>query len=206
MSPEQQLENELTLMMLAQEDDGLDGFDEFGGGLGFHKKIKKGFKRYTKSIKNTIKNPGAAIKRRVKRTVKLAKKVAPYAVAGAAMYFAAPYALLGAKYLGAKAMGLKAMMSGGGALPEGQMGPPAPASSFMSPEVLSYAGGLAKMAMKRQGVNVQSPQAQRAIQQYVDSTAMRAQQGVVPGGTGTELTKYLIPAAAGVAAILMLKG
>ena len=57
MSPEQQLENELTLMMLSQEEGGLGEFD---GGLGFHKKIKKSFKRYKKSIKNTIKNPGRA--------------------------------------------------------------------------------------------------------------------------------------------------
>ena len=198
MTPEQQLENDIMALMIPQDGTELEGYGE----LGF---LKKAFKRYRKSIKNTIKNPVKALKRRVKRTVKLTKKVVPYAVAGAALYYGAPYALMAGKFLAAKASGVKAMVMNAG---EEQMGPPAPASSFMSPEVLSMAGGLARQAMQRQGVKMQSPQAQQAVQRYVDATAMRAQQGVVPGGVGAmgNLTKYLLPAAVGVGTVLMLKG
>lgn len=202
MTPEQQLENEMIMIMMEQDQGGeMNGISN----LGF---FKKSFKRFKRSVRNTVKNPVKAYKKRVKRVVKAAKKAAPYAVAGAALYYGAPYAIMAGKYLGAKAMGVKAMIGAAGAAGAGgeQMGPPAPASSFMSPEVLSMAGGLARQAMRRQGVNVQSPQAQQAVQQYVDATAMRAQQGVVPGGMGDGLTKYLLPAAVGVGTVLMLKG
>jgi len=207
MNADQHLENQLTLFFLEQE--GLLEPDEYENlnGLGFVH--KKSFKRFRKSIKRTIKNPGSAIKRRVKRVARAVKKVAPYAAAGAAIYFGAPYALKAAGFLGAKAKGLGSMIAGvvggGGGMAPGQMGPPAPASSMMSPEVLQMGGQMALKALRRQGIRVQSPQGQQMVQQYVDQTAYRAEQNVTPGGTG--LAKMILPAAAiGVGTVLMLKG
>lgn len=213
MSPEQQLENEL--MAIALERYQLDGYDDYGDyddgvdGLGFtHKRIKKRLKRRLRKVKRTLKNPVKELKKDIKRAVKITKKAAPYVAAAAAIYFGAPYALAAGKFMGAKGAGLAMMAANArGAAPQ-QMGPPEPADSMISPEVLSMAGGLARQALMRQGVRMQSPQAQQAVQRYVDNTAMRAYQGVVPGAASpiAGMTKYLLPAAAVVGAVLMVKG
>jgi len=182
MSPEKQLEATLTTIFSDQENAVNDD------GLGFvHRKVSR------------------FVKKKVKRVAKIVKKVAPYAAAGAAVYFAAPYALSGAKFLGAKAMGLKSMVMGAGALSGGQMGPPAPATSLISPEVLKMGGQLAIQGMRQRGVNVNSPQGQQAVQQYVDQSLYRAERNVTPNKP-FNMTNLLIPAVVGVGAVLMLKG
>jgi hypothetical protein len=212
MSPDQLLTDDLTVLFLQKE--GRLPIENDEVGLGF---LKKSFKRLRRSTKNIIRNPGRAIKKRVKRIAKVVKKVAPYAAGAAALYFGAPYALAGAKFLGAKAAGMVSMFGskimggpaqdGGTFLTDGQMGPPLPPggiSSMISPEVLSFAGSLAKQQLMRRGINMKSPRAQETVQRYVNAEAYRAENAVT-SSTGFDIKKWLIPAAVGAGVFMMVK-
>lgn len=139
----------------------------------------------------------------LKRVKKIVKKVAPVVAAGAAMYYGAPYAIAAAKSAGNWVSSKYAAATA----PQvtGEMGPPAPATSMMSPQVISLATNLAKRQLRSQGVNVKSPRANAAIDRYMEGTMQNMQQRVVPS-PATDYKKFIIPAIAAGGAVLLLKG
>jgi len=161
--------------------------------LGLH----KSFRKLKKSLK-----------KRVKFVAKTVKKVAPYAAAAAAMYYGAPYALMAAKSVGGAISGgyarVKNMVTAA-PMVAGEMGPPEPQSSFMSPKVLGLATQFAKRELSRGGVNMRSPQAQVALNRYMTGTMQNMQRRVAPT-PATDISKFILPAVAAGGAILMMKG
>jgi hypothetical protein len=178
---------------------------------GFFKKLKKGISKIAKHA-----NPVAVVKTSLKitkkvakKTLKAVKKAAPYAAAGAAIYFGAPYLLAGgtALYNGAKNMM-------GGAVSPALSGGKAIAGKALTAAATAKATQIATKLLTKDGVNMKSPESQQALQQYMaEQTAqyMPPPPAVVEPENGeynpapkTDLIKYALPVAGLIAAAALL--
>jgi len=177
---------------------------------GFFKKLRKAVKKVAKQT-----NPIAVAKRVVKVTKKVAKKtfkavkkVAPYAAAGAAVYFGAPYLMAGgtALYNGAKNMI-------GGAVSPAIAGGKSIAGTALKAAAVTKATQLATKLLVKDGVKMQSPESQQALQQYMAEQTQQympppppivePENGEYVPEPKTDLMKYALPAAAVVAALVL---
>ncbi len=136
------------------------------------RKLKKNAKRIRKlGIKDlTLKKLKNEAVRTVKRRVKFAKKAAPYVAAGAALYFGGPYAMAALKSAGgALFSGATKALPAVAALAKRAM--PGVKPSPGSPDAMEAAKQLATLATKRamagKGLNMSSPRATQAVENYV---------------------------------------
>lgn len=179
---------------------------------GLFKKLKKAVKKVAKKtgISSAVKFAGRTVKTVAKKTVKAVKKVAPYAAGAAAIYYGAPYVMKGGAALYNKAKSL----IGGRVSPTVQQGGQI-AGSALQTSAINKATNFASQMLAAQGVNMQSPESQQALQQYMTTQTPQYMprppaQVVARGGQyapeqKTDLMKYALPVAGVIATALLLK-
>jgi hypothetical protein len=179
---------------------------------GWGKKFRKSFKKLRKKIspKKIIKRVVKVTKKVASKTFKAVKKVAPYAAAGAAIYYGAPYLMKGGSFLYNKAAG----MMGGAVSPAVASGKTIAGGALTAAATQRATQIATRLLIKNDGVNMQSPESQAALQQYMaQQTAqmMPPPPGVVQPQGGrykpeqkTDLMKYALPAAGLVAAAALI--
>ena len=178
---------------------------------GFFKKLKKGLKKAAKSVSpaKIIKKSLSITNKVAKKTLKAVKKVAPYAAAGAAIYFGAPYLAAGgtALYNGAKNMI-------GGAVSPALTSGKAIAGKALTTAATVKATQIATKLLTKDGVNMRSPESQQALQQYMSEQTrqympppppvVRPTDGAYSPAPKTDLMKYALPAAGLIAAAALI--
>jgi len=181
---------------------------------GLFKKMKKKLRKAVKKIGvgRAVKSAVRITKKVANKTFKVVKKVAPYAAAGAALYYGAPYLMKGGSYLYDKAAGL----IGGSVAPAMQAGQQIAGSALQS-AAANRATQYATQMLSNQGINMASPESQAALSQYMQQQTPQYMPPPPPqvqpyGGkyqpekpAAPDWTKYALPAAGVLATALLLK-